>query len=153
MTMGTASTMACMVESLGMCLSQGAATPAVDSRRKVIAQLSGRRIVEMVKEGLTISKILTRSAFENAIKVNAAIGGSTNFIIHLTAIAGRVGIDLNIDDFDKLGSKIPLLLNLMPSGKYLMEDFYYAGGLPVILKELSKELDLGAITVTGKTHA
>ncbi|MEO7213835.1 IlvD/Edd family dehydratase [Mucilaginibacter sp.] len=153
MTMGTASTMACMVESLGMCLSQGAATPAVDSRRKVIAQLSGRRIVEMVKEGLTISKILTRSAFENAIKVNAAIGGSTNFIIHLTAIAGRVGIDLNIDDFDRLGSKIPLLLNLMPSGKYLMEDFYYAGGLPVILKELSKELDMGAITVTGKSHA
>jgi L-arabonate dehydrase len=153
MTMGTASTMACMVESLGMCLSQGAATPAVDSRRKVIAQLSGRRIVEMVKENLTISKILTRSAFENAIKVNAAIGGSTNFIIHLTAIAGRVGIDLNIDDFDRLGSKIPLLLNLMPSGKYLMEDFYYAGGLPVILKELSNELDLGAITVTGKSHA
>nr|WP_294949633.1 IlvD/Edd family dehydratase [uncultured Mucilaginibacter sp.] len=153
MTMGTASTMACMVESLGMCLSESAATPAVDSRKKVLAQLSGRRIVEMVKEGLTISKILTRSAFENAIKVNAAIGGSTNFIIHLTAIAGRVGVDLNIDDFDRLGSKIPLLLNLMPSGKFLMEDFYYAGGLPVILKELSNELDMSAITVTGKSHA
>jgi L-arabonate dehydrase len=153
MTMGTASTMACMVEALGMCLSGAAATPAVDSRKKVIAQLSGRRIVEMVKEDLTISKILTRAAFENAIKVNAAIGGSTNFIIHLTAIAGRIGVDLNIDDFDRLGSKIPLLLNLMPSGKFLMEDFYYAGGLPVILKELNKELDMNAITVTGKSHA
>ena len=153
MTMGTASTMACMVESLGMCLSQAAATPAVDSRKKVLAQLSGRRIVEMVKEGLTISKVLTRTAFENAIKVNAAIGGSTNFIIHLTAIAGRIGVDLCLDDFDRLGSKIPLLLNLMPSGKYLMEDFYYAGGLPVILKELSNELDMDAITVTGKSHA
>jgi L-arabonate dehydrase len=153
MTMGTASTMACMVESLGMCLSQAAATPAVDSRKKVLAQLSGRRIVEMVKEGLTISTILTRAAFENAIKVNAAIGGSTNFIIHLTAIAGRVGVDLCLDDFDRLGSKIPLLLNLMPSGKYLMEDFYYAGGLPVILKELSNELAMDAITVTGKSHA
>ena len=153
MTMGTASTMACMVESLGMCLSQGAATPAVDSRKKVIAQLSGRRIVEMVKEDLKMSKILTRPAFENAIKVNAAIGGSSNFIIHLTAIAGRIGVDLNLDDFDRLGSKIPLLLNLMPSGKYLMEDFYYAGGLPVILNELREQIDLNVITVSGKTHA
>ena len=152
MTMGTASTMACMVESLGMCLSQGAATPAVDSRKKVIAQLSGRRIVEMVKEDLKISKILTRTAFENAIKVNAAIGGSSNFIIHLTAIAGRIGVELNLDDFDRLGSKIPLLLNLMPSGKYLMEDFYYAGGLPVILNEMRGQIDLDAITVSGKTH-
>ncbi|MEO6631971.1 MAG: IlvD/Edd family dehydratase [Mucilaginibacter sp.] len=152
MTMGTASTMACMVESLGMCLSQGAATPAVDSRKKVIAQLSGRRIVEMVKEDLKISKILTRAAFENAIKVNAAIGGSSNFIIHLTAIAGRIGVELNLDDFDRLGSKIPLLLNLMPSGKYLMEDFYYAGGLPVILNELREQIDLDIITVSGKTH-
>ena len=153
MTMGTASTMACMVESLGMCLSQGAATPAVDSRRKVIAHLSGRRIVEMVKEDLKMSKILTRAAFENAIKVNAAIGGSSNFIIHLTAIAGRIGVELNLDDFDRLGSKIPLLLNLMPSGKYLMEDFYYAGGLPVILNELRGQIDLDVITVSGKTHS
>lgn len=152
MTMGTASTMACMVESLGMSLSQGAATPAVDSRRKVLAQLSGRRIVEMVKEDLRISKILTRTAFENAIKVNAAIGGSSNFIIHLTAIAGRVGIELNLDDFDALGSRIPLLLNLMPSGKFLMEDFYYAGGLPVVLNELKDTIDLDALTVTGKSH-
>src|SRR6187455_1933703 len=152
MTMGTASTMACMVESLGMCLSGAAAIPAVDSRKKVLAQRSGRRIVEMVKEDLRISKILTRKAFENAIKVNAAVGGSSNFIIHLTAIAGRIGVDLKLDDFDKLGSKIPLLLNLMPSGKFLMEDFYYAGGLPVILNELRDQLHKSAITVTGKNH-
>jgi L-arabonate dehydrase len=153
MTMGTASTMACMVESLGMCLSGAAAIPAVDSRKKVLAQLSGRRIVEMVKEDLRISKILTRKAFENAIKVNAAVGGSSNFIIHLTAIAGRIGVELNLEDFDTLGSKIPLLLNLMPSGKFLMEDFYYAGGLPVIINELAAVLHMDSITVSGKTHA
>jgi L-arabonate dehydrase len=152
MTMGTASTMACMVESLGLTLSGAAAIPAADSRRKVLAQLSGRRIVEMVKEDLTISKILTREAFENAIKVNAAVGGSSNFIIHLTAIAGRIGVELKLEDFDDLGSKIPLLLNLMPSGKFLMEDFYYAGGLPVILNELKNHLHKNAITVTGKNH-
>ena len=152
MTMGTASTMACMVESLGMTLSQAAAIPAVDSRKKVLAHLSGMRIVEMVKEDLRISKILTREAFENAIKVNAAVGGSTNFIIHLTAIAGRIGIDLNLNDFDSLGSKIPLLLNLMPSGTFLMEDFYYAGGLPVIINELKDHLYMDAITVSGKSH-
>ena len=152
MTMGTASTMACMVESLGMSLSGAAAIPAVDSRKKVLAQLSGRRIVEMVREDLRISKILTRKAFENAIMVNAAVGGSSNFIIHLTAIAGRIGVELNLEDFDKLGSKIPLLLNLMPSGRYLMEDFYYAGGLPVIINELKSLLHMDAITATGKTH-
>jgi L-arabonate dehydrase len=152
MTMGTASTMACMVESLGMCLSGAAAIPAVDSRKKVIAQQSGRRIVEMVKEDLRMSKILTRKAFENAIKVNAAVGGSSNFIIHLTAIAGRIGVDLNLEDFDNIGSKVPLLLNLMPSGKFLMEDFYYAGGLPVIINELKPVLHMDALTVTGKTH-
>lgn len=152
MTMGTASTMACMVESLGMCLSGAAAIPAVDARKKVMAQLSGRRIVEMVKEDLRISQILTREAFENAIKVNAAVGGSSNFIIHLTAIAGRIGVELNLQDFDDLGSKIPLLLNLMPSGKFLMEDFYYAGGLPVIINALAAELHMDALTVTGKTH-
>ncbi len=152
MTMGTASTMACMVESLGLTLSGAAAIPAADSRKKVMAQLSGRRIVEMVKENLTIDKILTREAFENAIKVNAAVGGSSNFIIHLMAIAGRIGVDLHLDDFDTLGSKIPLLVNLMPSGKFLMEDFYYAGGLPVVLNELSKHLHKNVITVTGKNH-
>ena len=152
MTMGTASTMACMVESLGLTLPGAAAIPAVDSRKKVLAQLSGRRIVEMVKEDLRLSKILTRTAFENAIKVNAAVGGSTNFIIHLTAIAGRIGVPLELADFDRLGSGIPLLLNLMPSGRFLMEDFYYAGGLPVILHELRGLLDMGALTVNGKTH-
>jgi len=152
MTMGTASTMACMVESLGLTLSGAAAIPAADSRKKVMAQLSGRRIVEMVKENLTIDKILTREAFENAIKVNAAVGGSSNFLIHLIAIAGRTGVDLKLEDFDTLGSNIPLLLNLMPSGKYLMEDFYYAGGLPVILNELKDHLHKNVITVTGKNH-
>ena len=152
MTMGTASTMATMVEALGLTLSGASAIPAADSRKKQMAQLSGRRIVEMVRENLTIDKILTREAFENAIKVNAAVGGSSNFIIHLTAIAGRIGVDLKLDDFDDLGSKIPLLLNLMPSGKYLMEDYYYAGGLPVILHELRKELHENVITVTGKNH-
>ena len=152
MTMGTASTMACMVESLGLTLPGAAAIPAVDARKKVMAHLSGRRIVEMVKEDLRLSKILNRTAFENAIRVNAAIGGSSNFIIHLTAIAGRVGVPLDLEDFDRLGSSIPLLLNLMPSGKFLMEDFYYAGGLPVILNELREVLDMDAMTVNGKTH-
>ncbi|HEV2355622.1 MAG TPA: IlvD/Edd family dehydratase [Puia sp.] len=152
MTMGTASTMACMVESLGLTLPGAAAIPAVDSRKRALAQLSGRRIVEMVREDMRLSTILTRTAFENAIKVNAAIGGSTNFIIHLTAIAGRVGIPLDLEDFDRLGSGVPLLLNLMPSGKFLMEDFYYAGGLPVILHELRDLLDLDVPTVNGRTH-
>ncbi len=151
MTMGTASTMACMVEALGLTLPGAAAIPAVDSRKKVLAQLSGRRIVEMVKEDLKISKILTRNAFENSIMVNAAVGGSTNFIIHLLAIAGRIGVGLKLEDFDTLGSKIPLLVNLKPSGKYLMEDFYYAGGLPVVIKELNKYLHTDAITVNGKS--
>ena len=151
MTMGTASTMACMVEALGLTLPGAAAIPAVDSRKKVMAQLSGRRIVEMVREHLNISKILTRQAFENSIIVNAAVGGSTNFIIHLLAIAGRIGVDLNLEDFDKIGSKIPLLVNLKPSGKYLMEDFFYAGGLPVVIKELKKYLHNDVITVNGRT--
>src|SRR6476660_743595 len=152
MTMGTASTMACMVESLGLTLSGAAAIPAADSRKKQMAQLSGRRIVEMVKENLTINKILTKEAFENAIMVNAAVGGSSNFIIHLIAIAGRIGVNLKLEDFDTIGSKIPLLLNLMPSGNYLMEDFYYAGGLPVILNELRDHLHKNVFTVTGKNH-
>ena len=152
MTMGTASTMACMVESLGLTLSGAAAIPAADSRKKVMAQLSGRRIVQMVKDNLTIDKILTREAFENAIMVNAAVGGSSNLIIHMLAIAGRIGVKLELDDFDKIGSHIPMLLNLMPSGKYLMEDFYYAGGLPVILNELKDKLHKNIVTVTGKNH-
>ena len=150
MSMGTASTMACMVEALGLTLPGAAAIPAVDSRKKVLAQLSGRRIVEMVKEDLTLSKILTRKAFENSIVVNAAVGGSTNLIIHLLAIAGRIGVELKLEDFDAIGRKIPLLVNLKPSGKYLMEDFYYAGGLPVVIKELKAYLHNDAITVNGK---
>ncbi len=151
MTMGTASTMACMVEALGLTLPGAAAIPAVDSRKKVLAHLSGRRIVEMVSENLTLSKILTREAFENAIKINAAVGGSTNFIIHLLAIAGRIGVKLNLKDFDDLGSSIPLLVNLMPSGKYLMEDFFDAGGLPVVIQEMTKHLHNDAITANGRT--
>jgi len=150
-TMGTASTMATMVEVLGLTLPGASSIPAVDSRKKVMAQLCGRRIVEMVKESLKLSDILTRRAFENAIVTNAAIGGSTNLIIHLQAIAGRIGVDLCLEDFDKLGSKIPLLVNLMPSGKYLMEDFFYAGGLPVVIKELGSLLHQQAITANGKT--
>jgi len=152
MTMGTASTMACMVESLGLTLSGASAIPAADSRKKVMAQLSGRRIVQMVKDNLTIDKILTREAFENSIMVNAAVGGSSNFIIHLLAIAGRIGVKLSLEDFDKLGSHIPLLVNLMPSGKFLMEDFFYAGGLPVVLNELKDHLRKNVLTVTGKNH-
>ena len=151
MTMGTASSMACMVESLGMTLPGGAAIPAADSRRKVLCHMAGRRIVEMVHEDLRISKVLTREAFENAIRVNAAVGGSTNFVVHLLALAGRVGVELDLADFDRLGSHLPLLVNLMPSGQYLMEDFYYAGGLPVVIQELKEHLHLDALTVNGKT--
>jgi len=149
--MGTASTMACMVESLGLTLPGNAAIPAADSRRKVLAQLSGRRIVEMVAEDLTLSKILTRNAFENCIKVNAAIGGSTNFVLHLLAIAGRIEVQLELGDFDRLGSEIPLLANLQPSGKYFMEDFYYAGGLPAVIHEMAEIIDGSAITANGKS--
>lgn len=151
MSMGTASTMACMVEALGLTLPGAASIPAVDARKKVMAQLSGRRIVEMVKEDLKLSKILTRKAFENSIVVNAAIGGSTNFLIHLQAIAGRIGVELNLEDFDQIGSRIPLLANLKPSGEYLMEDFYYAGGLPVIINEMKEYLHNEMITANGKT--
>jgi len=151
MTMGTASTMASMIESLGMTLPGGAAIPAADSRRKVLAQMAGRRIVDMVHEDLKISDIITREAVENAIIVNAGIGGSTNLVIHLTAIAGRVGVKVELDDYDKLGSKVPLLVNLLPSGKYLMEDFYYAGGIPVVIKELKHLLHMNVVTANGKT--
>ena len=149
MTMGTASTMACMVEALGLTLPGGAAIPAADSRRRNLAHLAGNRIVDMVREELKISQILTREAFENAIVVNAAVGGSTTLLIHLLALAGRAGVPLELDDFDRLGSHQPLLLNLMPSGKYLMEDFYYAGGLPVIIRELGDRLHQDAVTVNG----
>jgi L-arabonate dehydrase len=151
MTMGTASTMASMVEALGIGLPGNAAYPAVDGRRNVLARMAGRRAVEMVHEDLTLSKILTREAFENAIKTLAAIGGSTNAVIHLIAMAGRIGVKLTVDDFDRLASELPCLVNLQPSGKYLMEDFCYAGGLPVVMKEIAQHLHTGAITANGKT--
>ncbi|REL38063.1 dihydroxy-acid dehydratase [Rhodohalobacter sp. SW132] len=150
-TMGTASTMASMSEALGLTLPGASAIPAVDSRKKKMAQLSGRRIVEMVNEDLKLSDVLTRQAFENAIIVNAAVGGSTNLILHLLAIAGRIGVDLDLKDFDDIGSKIPLLLNLMPSGEFLMEDFYYAGGLPVVINELRDVLRKDSVSVNGKS--
>ena len=125
-----------------------AAIPAVDSRRRVLARMAGRRVVEMVNEDLRMSKILTKQAFENAISVNGAIGGSTNAVVHLLAIAGRVGVKLTLDDWDRLGRDMPCLVNLMPSGKYLMEDFYYAGGLPVVIREIGKYLHKKALTVT-----
>lgn len=151
MTMGTASTMASMVEALGMALPENAAIPAADTRRKRLAQLTGRRIVEMVKQDIKMSQILTRQAFENAIRTNAAIGGSTNAVIHLLAIAGRIGVELKLEDFDKLGSEVNNILNLQPSGKYLMEDFCYAGGLPAVMREILPMLHGDALTVNGKT--
>ncbi|MFJ9450073.1 IlvD/Edd family dehydratase [Herbaspirillum sp. NPDC101397] len=151
MTMGTASTMASMVEALGMSLPGNAAIPAVDARRNVLARNSGRRIVEMVKEDLIMSKILTKAAFENAIRVNAGIGGSTNAVIHLLAIAGRIGVDLKLEEWDKIGQKLPCLVNLQPSGKYLMEDFYYAGGLPSVIRELESVIDKSALSANGQT--
>jgi L-arabonate dehydrase len=151
MTMGTASTMACMVEALGLGLPGNAAYPAVDGRRNVLARMAGRRIVDMVHEDQTLSKVITREAFENAIRTLAAIGGSTNAVIHLVAIARRIGVELSIDDFDRLGSELPCLVNLQPSGEHLMEDFCYAGGLPVVMKEISKYLHLDIVTANGKT--
>ncbi|HZP20727.1 MAG TPA: L-arabinonate dehydratase [Bauldia sp.] len=153
MTMGTASTMASMVESLGMGMPGNAAIPAVDSRRMVLAQLAGRRIVDMVHEDLVMSKILTRENFENAIRVNAAVGGSTNAVIHLLALAGRIGVPVDLDDWDRIGRSVPTIVDLMPSGRFLMEQFYYAGGLPVVLKALGEAglLHKDAPTVSGKT--
>jgi dihydroxy-acid dehydratase len=153
MSMGTASTMANMVEALGLALPQNAAIPAVDARRGVLAHMSGRRIVEMVRENLCLSKILTREAFENAIRVNGAIGGSTNAVIHLLAIAGRIGVPLALDDWDRLGRNVPTVVDLMPSGRFLMEDYYYAGGLPAVIRTLDSHglLHADALTVTGES--
>ena len=153
MTMGTASTMASMVEALGMSLPGNAAIPAVDARRSTLAQMTGRRIVQMVRENLCISQILTRAAFENAIRTNAAIGGSTNAVIHLIAIAGRIGVPLCLDDFDRLGDGLPCLVDIQPSGAHLMEDFFYAGGVPAVLRELGEAgvLNRDALTVNGRS--
>jgi L-arabonate dehydrase len=153
MVMGTASTMASMVEALGLGLPQNAATPAVDSRRLALAHEAGRRIVTLVREDVRISQILTRPAFENAIRVNGALGGSTNAVIHLLAIAGRVGVPLTLDDWDQLGRDVPTLVDLKPSGRFLMEDFYYAGGLPAVMRALGEQglLHRDAVTVNGQT--
>ena len=151
LTRGTASTMASMVEALGIGLPTNAAIPAVDSRRRVLARMAGRRIVEMVHEDMRMSLILTREAFENAIMVNGAIGGSTNAVVHLLAVAGRIGVGLALDDWDRLGRDIPCLVNLMPSGRHLMEDFYYAGGLPVVIREIGKFIHKKSLTVNGRT--
>ncbi len=153
MTMGTASTMASMVEALGIGLPGNAAYPAVDGRRNVLARMAGRRAVEMVHEDMRLSKVMTRKAFENAIVTLAAIGGSTNAVIHLVAMARRIGVDLHIEDFDKLASNLSCIVNLQPSGKYLMEDFCYAGGLPAVMKEISHLLHQDIVTVTGQTVA
>jgi dihydroxy-acid dehydratase len=153
MTMGTASTMACISEALGMQLSGGAAIPAVDARRYAMAQASGRQAVELVERDIRPSRLLTREAFENAVRVNAALGGSTNAVVHLLALAGRVGVPLALDDFEELTAPVPVLADLMPSGRFLMEDFYYAGGLPVVIRELGELVHGGALTVSGLTVA
>jgi dihydroxy-acid dehydratase len=153
MTMGTASTMASMVEALGIGLPGNAAYPAVDGRRNVLARMAGRRAVQMVHEDMKLSKVMTRKAFENAIVTLAAIGGSTNAVIHLVAMARRIGVELHIEDFDKLASNLSCIVNLQPSGKYLMEDFCYAGGLPAVMKEISHLLHQDIITVSGQTVA
>ena len=155
-TMGTASTMACMAEALGTSLPHNAAIPAVDSRRYVLAHMSGMRAVDMVREDLRLSKILTKAAFENAIRVNAAIGGSTNAVIHLKAIAGRIGVDLELDDWTRVGRGMPTIVDLQPSGRFLMEEFYYAGGLPAVLRRMNEAGLLpnpDALTVNGKSIA
>ncbi|MDB5498533.1 MAG: dihydroxyacid dehydratase/phosphogluconate dehydratase [Phenylobacterium sp.] len=151
-TMGTASTMASLTEALGISLPNNAALPAVDSRRKVLAHLSGNRIVELVNDDIKPSDIMTRAAFENAILMHAAIGGSTNAVVHLLALAGRLGVPLTLKDFDEIAREAPLLVNLMPSGKYLMEDFCYAGGAPAVAKELGPLYRRDAVTVSGKTQ-
>jgi dihydroxy-acid dehydratase len=151
--MGTASTMGVMADALGLGLPHNAEIPAVDSRRYALAHVAGRRIVEMVDDDVRLSKILTRAAFENAIRVNGAVGGSTNAVIHLLAIAGRVGVPLTLDDWDQCGRDVPTFVDLMPSGRYLMEDFYYAGGLPAVMRSLAENglLNQDALTVNGST--
>jgi dihydroxy-acid dehydratase len=151
MVMGTASTMTSLAEALGMTLPGCANIPAADARRLAIAEESGRRAVQMALEGPRPSQVLTRQAFENAIRVDMAIGGSTNAIIHLVAIAGRLGIDLPLEKFDEISRQTPFITNVRPSGELLMEDMFYAGGLPAVMKELGEKLHLGALTVTGKS--
>ncbi len=149
MTMGTASSMALVAEAMGIALPMNGTIPAVDSRRAVLAEASGKRIVELVNEGVTISQILTRAAFENAVKVNGAIGGSTNVVVHLLALAGRLGVNFSLEDWDMLGRDIPCLVDLKPSGRFLMEEFFHAGGLPVVMSRIAERLDLEAPAIEG----
>lgn len=151
MTMGSASTVACLVEAMGLSMPYNATIPAVDAQRKTMSHLTGRRIVDLVKQDITLSQLVTRESFENAIKVLSAIGGSTNAVIHLLALAGRLEIDLSLEDFDKFGAGIPLLTDIQPSGRFLMEDFHYAGGLPVVLNHIREHLHLDVPTVSGAT--
>jgi dihydroxy-acid dehydratase len=153
MTMGTASTMASLVEALGLSLPYNAALPAVDGRRRALAHMSGRTIVKLVRENTRMSAIVSRQSFENAIRIHAAIGGSTNAILHLLALAGRLGVSLDLDDFDVLGRDVPLLVDLMPSGRFLMEDLCYAGGIPVVMRELGSLINQDSLTVSGETVA
>jgi L-arabonate dehydrase len=153
MTMGSASTIACLTEALGMAPAGSAAIPAADARRYTVAELAGRRVVEMIRADVRMSSIVTRLAFENAILVNAAIGGSTNAVLHLLALAGRLGVPLELGDFDTLPRQIPTLVNLMPSGEHLMEDFYYAGGVPAVMRQIERFLHTDAVTVDGRTVA
>jgi L-arabonate dehydrase len=150
-TMGTASTMACLTEAMGLQLPLSATAPAVDADRLRIAEQAGRRAVELARDGVGVSSFLTRASFENAVKLNAAIGGSTNAVIHLLAIAGRAGVELSLDDFDQLSRDIPLLVDLLPSGRHFMEDLHHAGGMPAVVRELRDHLDLDVATVSGRT--
>ena len=152
MTMGTASTMASLCEALGVALPGNGAIPAVDARRQALAFEAGRRAVNMVAEDLRLSKILSAPAFHNAVRLNAALGGSTNAVVHLLALAGRLGVDFTLADWDRLGRDVPCLINLMPSGAYLMEDFFHAGGVPAVMSVMAGLLDLDAITVSGGTQ-
>ena len=152
MTMGSASTFACITEAMGLSLSHNATLPAVDARRRALAHQTGRTIVDLARRDVRLSKILTREAFENAIRTIAAIGGSTNTVLHLLAIAGRLGVRLTLADFDRVSREIPLLVDLQPSGRFLMEDFHYAGGMPALMKEIAPWLALDCATVSGRTH-
>ena len=145
-TMGTASTMTSMAEALGTTLTGAAAIPAADSRRRALAHVTGRRIVQMVRDDLRLSQILTPAAFHNAIATLHALGGSTNAVIHLPAIAGRLGLDLPLERFDELSREVPFLANVKPSGEYLMEQFHAAGGVPAVMAEIADSLELGALT-------
>src|SRR3984893_2526528 len=149
--MGTASTMAAVVQAMGLSLPFNATIPAVDARRRTLAHETGRTIVRMVREDLRLSQVATRVAFENAIRVHAAIGGSTNAVVHLLALAGRLGVKLSLEDFDTLSRTVPLLVDLQPSGRFLMEDLHYAGGLPAVMKAMGSLLDTDALAVSGAT--